>query len=227
MKYKLAIFDMDGTILNTIDDLADASNYINRKHGYPEHTVEEFKFFVGNGIPKMIERATPANISAEERKQVLDEYIEYYSKHSADKTAPYPGIVDCIHTLRQAGVKIAVNTNKVEAAAVDLCNIYFPNCFDIISGSRPGVSPKPAPDGIYEILERAGISKEDACHGGKDGTATACFIGDSDVDYNTGLNSGLDFIGVDWGFRGKQFLLDQGAKTVVMNPAELAEHLLK
>lgn len=216
MRYSLVIFDMDGTILNTIDDLTDASNFINQKYGFPQHTVEQFKFFVGNGIPKMIERSLPENVDENTYKKILSEYIEYYGKHCAIKTAPYKGVVDCIKQLRAAGIKIAVNTNKVESAAVDLCNQYFPGCFDIISGSRPGVPPKPAPDGIYEIIEKAG-SKE----------ITACYIGDSDVDLQTGLNSGLDFIGVDWGFRGREFLIEHGAATVVMNTKELLAILLK
>lgn len=214
MKYSLVIFDMDGTILNTIDDLTDASNFINKKYGFPTHTVEEFKFFVGNGIPKMIQRSLPADIPEDEYKKILEEYILYYSKNCAVKTAPYKGVVECIKELRNAGIKIAVNTNKVESAAVDLCNTYFPECFDIISGSRPGVPPKPAPDGIFEILEKAG-------------TKNACYIGDSDVDLQTGINSGLDFIGVDWGFRGRDFLIEHGAKTVVMDTKELLDLLIK
>ena len=221
MHYSLVIFDMDGTILNTIDDLTDASNYINQKYNFPQHTVEQFKFFVGNGIPKMIQRSLPADVAPELYEKILAEYIEYYGKHCAVKTAPYAGVVECIKKLRAAGIKIAVNTNKVESAAVELCNTYFPGCFDIISGSRPGVPPKPAPDGIFEILERAGISLETARHGAPDNTATACYIGDSDVDLQTGINSGLDFIGVDWGFRGRDFLLAHGAQKVVMDAEEL------
>lgn len=219
--YSLAIFDMDGTILNTIDDLTDASNFINIKYGFPTHTVEQFKFFVGNGIPKMIQRSLPADVAPELYEKILAEYIEYYGKHCAIKTAPYEGVVECIKKLRAAGIKIAVNTNKVESAAVELCNTYFPDCFDIISGSRPGVPPKPAPDGIFEILSRADISLETARHGGPDNTATACYIGDSDVDLQTGINSGLDFIGVNWGFRGRDFLLAHGAQKVVMDAKEL------
>ena len=220
--YKLAIFDMDGTILNTIDDLADSSNEICRRYGYPEHTVEEIKYMVGNGIPKLMRRALPADISEEQFQKVLAEYIEYYEEHCAIKTAPYKGIVECIKSLRAAGVKVAVNTNKVQAAAEDLCKVYFPDLFDCISGSRPGIPPKPDPTGLYEILKELSLSKEEACLPG-----VACFIGDSDVDLKTGLDSGLDFIGVDWGFRGRNFLLEHGAKVVVMNTEELLEKLIK
>ena len=219
--YKLAIFDMDGTILNTIDDLADCVNVLCCKYGFPEHTVEEVKYMVGNGIPKLMRRALPADIDEDLFQKLLAEYIEYYGTHCAIKTAPYAGIVDCIKELRKAGVKVAVNTNKVQPAAEELCAQYFPDAFDCISGSRPGIPPKPDPTGLYEILKELGLSKKEACQPG-----VACFIGDSDVDLKTGLDSGLDFIGVDWGFRGKAFLLEHGAKTVVMTPAELAEKIL-
>ena len=225
MKYSLVIFDMDGTILNTIDDLTDASNYVNAKYGYPTHTVEQFKFFVGNGIPKAVERSLPSEVSKAEFEKVLKEYITYYETHCAIKTAPYKGIVDCIKSLRTAGVKIAVNTNKVESAARELCNKYFPELFDIISGSRPGVPPKPAPDGIYEILERAGMTLEQACDKNSK-LGRACYIGDSDVDLQTGLNSGLDFIGVDWGFRGRKFLAEHGAPLIADNVDQLLKFLL-
>ena len=215
MKYKLAIFDMDGTILNTLDDLSDSCNVICKKYGYPEHTIQEIKFFVGNGIPKLIERALPKDVSSEVYKKVLQEYIEYYESHCAIKTKPYDGVIELIKGLKAQGVKIAVNTNKVESAAIDLCNDYFPKLFDIISGSRPGMPPKPAPDGIYEILERAGMTKKEASEGG------AVFIGDSDVDMQTGKNAGLDIIGVDWGFRGEEFLRKHGAEVIAKVPQDI------
>lgn len=220
MKYSLAIFDMDGTILNTLDDMTDSCNVILKKHGMPLHTVEEIRFMVGNGIPKLIERAIPDGKNNPEFDAVLNEFLEYYEEHCAIKTAPYAGIPECIKTLREAGIKIAVNTNKIEPAAIALCDDYFPGLFDIISGSREGMPPKPAPDGIYEILKRAGMD-------GKSENQKAVFIGDSDVDMQTGMNAGLDVIGVDWGFRGKDFLREHGAEVVVMNAAELADYIIK
>lgn len=217
MKYRLAVFDMDGTILNTIEDIADSANFFCKKYGFPEHTYEEYKFFVGNGLPKMLSRALPEGIEGSEFQKILKEFLDYYPSHSAIKTRAYDGIVECIKELKKNNIITAVNTNKIENAAIDLCNKYFPDCFDIISGARDGVPPKPAPDGIFEILSKAGITDRN----------TACYIGDSDVDLQTGLNSSLDFIGVDWGFRGKSFLLEHGAKTVVMNPEELKKILLR
>ena len=220
MKYSLAIFDMDGTILNTLDDMTDSLNEILTKYNLPLHTVDEVRFMVGNGIPKLIERAIPDGRSNSQYEKILADFIAYYEEHCAIKTAPYDGVVDCIKTLRAAGIKIAVNTNKVEPAAIALCDDYFPGLFDIISGSRPGMPPKPAPDGIYEILSRAGMD-------GKSDGQRAVFIGDSDVDMQTGMNAGLDVIGVDWGFRGRKFLEEHGAKVIMMKAAELAEHLTR
>ncbi len=219
-KYALAIFDMDGTILNTIDDLADSLNVILERYSMPLHTVDQVRFMVGNGIPKLIERAIPNGRDNSKFDEILKEYIAYYEEHSAIKTRPYDGIVETVKALRKSGVKIAVNTNKVEAAALDLVAKYFPDCFDIVSGSRPGLPPKPAPDGVYEILKRAGID-------GKSEGQKAVFIGDSDVDLQTGINAGLDVIGVDWGFRGKAFLLEHGATedNIVMKADELVEKI--
>lgn len=224
MKYELIIFDMDGTILNTIEDLTDCANHFCAQYGFKTHTYDEFKFFVGNGIPKMIQRALPKDIAPELYEKILSDYLEYYPKHSAEKTRAYDGIIECIKNLKKAGLTIAVNTNKIESAAIDLCNDYFPNLFDIISGSRKGVPPKPAPDGIFEILEKFGINRKEYINSGK--KIPACYIGDSDVDLQTGINSGLDFIGVDWGFRGKDFLFQHGAQKVLETAQELSEYIL-
>ena len=220
MKYSLAIFDMDGTILNTLDDMTDSLNVILEKCKLPLHTLDEVRFMVGNGIPKLIERAIEGGRDNPKFDKILADFIAYYEKHCAIKTAPYAGIPECIKTLRAAGIKIAVNTNKVEPAAIALCDDYFPGLFDIIYGSRPDMPPKPAPDGIYEILNRAGMD-------GKSDGQKAVFIGDSDVDMQTGMNAGLDVIGVDWGFRGKDFLREHGAKVIMMKAEELAEYLTK
>ncbi len=219
MKYSLAIFDMDGTILNTLDDMTDSLNEILQRYKLPLHTVEEVRFMVGNGIPKLIERALADGKANPDYEKILADFIAYYEKHCAIKTAPYAGVVDCIKALREKGIKIAVNTNKVEPAAIALCNDYFPGLFDIISGSRPGMPPKPAPDGIYEILQRAGMD-------GKSDGQKAVFIGDSDVDMQTGTNAGLDVIGVDWGFRGRDFLREHGAEVIMMSASELAEYII-
>lgn len=220
MSYSLAIFDMDGTILNTLDDMTDSLNHILTLHKLQNHSLEDVKYMVGNGIPRLIERAIPSGKKDPEYDDILSQFIEYYEGHSAIKTAPYEGIVECIKKIHQKGITVAVNTNKVEPAAIVLCNDYFPNLFDIISGSKKGMPPKPAPNGIYEILKRA---KMNLCDVQKNHAAV--FIGDSDVDLQTGMNAGLDVIGVDWGFRGKKFLEEHGASIIVNNANELFERI--
>lgn len=214
MKYKLAIFDLDGTILNTLDDLADSCNVILRKYGFPEHTNEEIKYMVGNGIPKLIERALPPQTDKKIFEKVLADYISYYDGHCAIKTAPYPGIVDAVKLMKSWGMRVAVNTNKVQAAAETLCKQYFPGLFDIVAGGAFDIPPKPAPDGVNKILTNEKLSPKDAV-----------YIGDSDVDVQTGKNCGLAEIGVDWGFRGGEFLKAHGASTIVYNCQELISAL--
>lgn len=211
MKYKLAVFDLDGTILNTLDDLADSLNFILNQYNMPKHTTEEVKYFVGNGIPKLIERAVPDGKNNPLYEEVLDEYIKYYREHSLIKTKEYDGMSDFLKALKAAGMKIAVVTNKEEKAAKLLCNKFFPDLFDFVWGGKPGVPHKPdrvGVDWIFSCLED--ISRSEAV-----------FIGDSDVDINTGKNSGIDAIGVSWGFRGRKFLLEHGAEKVADSVDEL------
>lgn len=217
---EVAIFDLDGTILNTIDDLGDSCNVILKKHGFPLHTISEYKYFVGNGIPKLIERALPENAAEDIRKEVLDEFIQYYQNHSSIKTAPYEGISELLQKLKAAGIKLAVNTNKVQKASEDLCQKYFPGIFDVVAGNQSEIPVKPAPDGVFKILDLLKISKDQAQKGG------GVFIGDSDVDIATGKNCGIKVIGVDWGFRGEEFLKAHGAGLVVKTAPELLDALL-
>ena len=202
-KYQLAVFDMDGTILNTIDDLTDATNHALKACGYPVHTVDEVRFYVGNGIAKLIERATPAGTSDEMRKKVRSEFMDYYSVHSADKTGPYPGIEELLKALRAAGVKTAVVSNKPDVAVRDLVVRYFDGLFDAAVGDMEGQRTKPAPDMCNKVFEKLGI-----------GPGESVYIGDSDTDMQTARNSGTDEILVSWGFRGRGFLEEHGAKCI-------------
>lgn len=219
MNYELVVFDLDGTILNTIEDLADSCNYILNQHKFPNHTVDEVKLMVGNGIPKLIERACPANVSKEEYQTVLQEYRTYYANHCDIKTGHYAGMVDCVKKLKAAGIKVAVNTNKDEGASVELCKKYFEGLFDYVAGNNSGVPVKPAPDGVVRIANQL--------FGKNISEIRGCFVGDSDVDVATGKNCGFDVIGVDWGFRGEKFLREHGAETVVKTAEELLDKLLK
>lgn len=221
MKYSLAIFDLDGTILETLEDLADGINHVLKKYNFPVHDYEKVKYMVGNGIAKLVERAVPDGLNNPEYKAVYEDFVEYYRLHCTEKTGPYEGMVDCLKTLKAAGVKLAVNTNKDETAAVKLMEDYFPGIFDTVCGGKTGVPVKPAPDGVHEIWKRLGFSEEQA-----KGAGGAVFIGDSDVDIATGLNAGIPAVGCEWGFRGREFLLEHGAKVTVSKPEDLVEMIL-
>lgn len=212
MKYKAVIFDMDGTILNTLEDLKNATNYSLRQFGMPERSLEEVRMFVGNGIRKLVERAVPPGTSEEKIAQVLDVFLEYYEIHSADNTSPYPGILELVEKLKKLGIKTAVSTNKADVPAQELGREYFNGIFDLIVGQQDGLKVKPAPDSVNKILSILDIQKKDAI-----------YIGDSDVDVQTAKNSGLDFIGVSWGFRGREFLEKNGAKNIVDNANEILD----
>lgn len=210
MKYELAVFDMDGTILNTLDDLTDATNHALRTFGYPEHSIEEVRFFVGNGLAKLIERATPAGTSEEDRTKVRAEFMTYYKVHSADKTGPYPGINDLLKKLRAAGVKTAVVSNKPDVAVRELVKTYYDGLFDAAVGDMEGQAVKPAPDMCLKVFKELGMGPENAV-----------YIGDSDTDIQTARNAGLDEILVSWGFRGREFLTEHGAKNICDTPDEV------
>lgn len=215
MKYKLVIFDMDGTILNTLNDLANSCNAVLKQFGFPCHSLEEIKYFVGNGIPKLIERAIPDGLNNPKYEEVLNSFIKYYGRNSSNETKPYDKVTELIKMLRNNKVTVCVNTNKLEEAAVDLNEKYFPGLIDFTSGGRFNRNPKPCADGVKEIMSKVpGITLKETV-----------FIGDSDVDIQTGKNAGCDAIGVSWGFRGKEFLLAHGAEKVADSVEELIEML--
>jgi phosphoglycolate phosphatase len=208
--YKLLIFDMDGTILNTLEDLADATNYALSKNNLPGRSIEEIRFFVGNGIGKLIERAVPEGSDKALTDKVFDTFMPYYSEHCADKTRAYDGICEVISKLRKQGYLTAVVSNKADPAVQTLCRDYFPDMFDYAVGEKKGARRKPEPDSVYDVLEKLGVEKSEAV-----------YIGDSDVDVQTARNSGLDVIGVSWGFRGRKLLESYGADRIIDRPEEL------
>lgn len=205
-----AVFDMDGTILNTLEDLMDSTNFALKNNGLKERSLEEIRFFVGNGIQKLIERAVPQGTSKEVFEKVFADFKSHYKIHCADKTSYYDGIPSVIQTLRKMGVKTAVVSNKADFAVQELVEVYFKGLFDFALGERAGVSKKPSPDMVNVALSVLGVEKE-----------SAFYIGDSDVDFETAKNSSLDFIGVSWGFRGRKFLENLGAKNIIDSPEEL------
>ncbi|MBO5487277.1 MAG: HAD-IIIA family hydrolase [Eubacterium sp.] len=218
MKYKAVVFDLDGTLLNTLEDLKDAVNAALRSHQMPERSLEEIRNFVGNGIAKLIERSVPENTGKEEQEEILAAFRQHYGVHCQDKTLPYKGILELLSTLGEKGYRIAVVSNKAHFAVKELIPHYFHNLIPVAMGENEaaGIAKKPAPAMVWKALEELGCSREEAV-----------YVGDSDVDYETAKNSGLDFIGVSWGFRGRAFLEKLGAENIVDAPGEIYEKLEK
>ena len=197
---KLVIFDLDGTLLNTIADLAHSTNYALNKLGYPTHEIEKYNFMVGNGINKLFERALPEGEKTEENVlRIRKEFVPYYDQHNADKSRPYPGIPEMLDALKARGWKLGVVSNKADEPVKALIAHYFPGVFDSVVGERENVRKKPAPDSVFETVGSLG------CDIGQ-----AVYIGDSDVDGQTAVNAGCDCILVSWGFRGRETLLPFG-----------------
>ena len=217
MTYRLAIFDLDGTVLDTLDDLADAANAALVLGGYPTRTKEEICAFVGDGIKKLIERALPDRSGDGEIARVLKLFVDYYGVHCAEKTRPYEGIREMLADLRAKGVKTAVLSNKANFATQALAKTYFDGLFDAVAGEREseGIPKKPAPDGVWLLLRACGVAANEAV-----------YIGDSEVDVLTAKNAGLDAVLVSWGFRTREVLLESGAKVIVDTPEELEALLL-
>lgn len=211
MKYRLMIFDLDGTLLNTLEDLADSVNYVLWKHGFPERTTEEVRSFVGDGIHKLIERSVPEGTAPFMVEECFKDFTPYYKVHCADKTKPYEGITALLQRLRASGVKTAVVSNKADYAAKELCARYFPDMFDEVVGERVGIHRKPAPDSVNEVIRLLGATKEETV-----------YVGDSDVDVQTAENAGIDGVFVAWGFKGEAFLKEAGANVIVTRPEEIA-----
>ena len=215
MKYKLAIFDLDGTILDTLEDLTDGTNFVLSACGYPVRTIEEVRRFVGNGIRKLIERALPSGTPEAEIDRVHGIFAPYYKEHCAVRTRAYDGIPELLLALREQGMLTAVLSNKADFAVQPLVQQYFPHLFDLARGEIAGVPRKPAPDAVFQILAQLGMEKEHAV-----------YIGDSNVDAETARNAGLACICVDWGFRDREQLLAAGAGQIVSSPEELLHALL-
>ncbi len=212
---KAVIFDLDGTLLNTIDDLGDSVNYVLKKHNYPTFSIEEYKYKVGNGMRKLIERSLPENkLNDETIEQVLAEFMAYYSEHKMDKTAPYDNIEQLLKTLKQKGVKTAVVTNKAHISAKPLMDEVFPDLFDAVIGQKEGVPTKPDPTSVFAVMKELGVSADECL-----------YLGDSGVDMQTAKNAGIFGIGVLWGFRKADELIENGAKKLIGKPQELLELL--
>ena len=209
---KLVIFDLDGTLLNTIDDLGQAANHALLKNDFPTHSIASYPFFVGNGVRKLMERVLPENSrSAQMVETLLADFKTYYNAHLADYTTPYPGIVELLEDLRDRGVKLAVASNKYHEAVQRLIAQAFPNIpFAAIEGQKEGVKVKPDPSVVFSVLAQAHVEKADTL-----------YVGDSGVDMETARRACVDSVGVSWGFRPVKELNEYHANAIVSSPAEI------
>ena len=212
--YKAVVFDLDGTLLDTLDDLADSANYALQKHGLPQRTRAEICSFVGNGIVDLIGRCTGKDNP--KREAVLADFRTYYKIHSKDKTKPYADILPLLKKLKNSGIKTAVLSNKADFAVQPLVEEYFQGLIDISQGENEaeGVMRKPDPNGLLQIFKRLGCEKDEAV-----------YIGDSDVDIQTAKNAGIACISVAWGFRDEAFLRENGAQTLVYSPLQIIDEI--
>ena len=203
MAYQTILFDLDGTLLDTLEDLADAVNHILERHRCPQRTLDEVRLFVGNGLGMLRRRSLPAQYSQTVSDLLAEELRTYYTAHSRIKTAPYAGVRELLETLHAAGAKVAVVSNKADEAVGELCSFYFPGLVDAAVGETAGRRPKPAPDAVELALERLHVDKTDAV-----------YVGDSQVDLDTAKAAGLPCIAVTWGFRSREDLVKAGAETL-------------
>ena len=211
---KLAIFDLDGTLLNTIEDLGYAANHALQAHGYPTHCCASYPFFVGNGVRRLIERVLPEDARTEATiDRLLITFKEYYNDHNTDYTKPYEGIPELLSLLSSRGVAIAVASNKYQAATEKLISHFFPTLsFIAVEGQKEGVPVKPDPSIVFEILAKAKTPKADTI-----------YIGDSGVDMETARRACVDSVGVTWGFRPEKELVENHADTIVNSPGDIAK----
>ncbi len=216
MAYKAAIFDLDGTLLNTLDDLHGSVNHTLEEYGFAPRGRQEIRSFLGNGMQRLIHLSLPdEGIDPQLEAQVLADFKKYYAHHSAERTAPYPQITQLLEVLSGEGVLRGVVSNKGDFAVQDLIAEYFPGLFNIAVGEMEGIRRKPAPDTVLKVMDRLGVSAEESV-----------YIGDSEVDIQTAANVGCDCVAVSWGFRDRDQLVADGAKVIADNTEELAEAIL-
>ena len=209
---KLVVFDLDGTLINSLEDLADSANWMLLQHGYPTHPVDAYRYFVGDGMRKLIERILPLEERNDMRiEQCKAEFVAYYTIHMEDKTVVYPGMIELLKELKDRGLKIAVATNKVHIAVTPLMEKYFPGIrFDSMIGQREGIPVKPHPQIMYDILKETGCQPSETLH-----------VGDTATDMQLAHNAGVTPVGVLWGYRPLEELQEAGAKFIIEKPEEL------
>lgn len=210
MAIRAVIWDLDGTLLNTLDDLAGSTNAALAQNGMPLRTTDEVRRFVGNGVAKLIERAVPEGCTPEEMKHVLDDFVAHYALHSRDTTKPYDGVMDMLDALAARGVRMGIVSNKIDFAVRELSRAYFGDRMQVAVGDDPSRRKKPAPDSVLEAMRRLGVSPGETV-----------YVGDSDVDVMTARNAGVLGCAVSWGFRSEESLREAGAQHIAATPEEL------
>ena len=208
------VFDMDGTVLNTIDDLTVSMNYVLDKFNLPGHTMEEYRMFFGNGIEFALRKSVPEDTPSDVIKEMISVFKEHYDIHCLDNTKPYDGILSLMNELKQQGYKMAIVSNKIDSAVKELNEKFFSGVVDVAIGEKPGIKRKPAPDTVLEALKEL-----------KSNINEAVYVGDSEVDFATAQNSGLPCISVLWGFRDRKYLEDIGADTFAEKPEDIIKLL--
>ena len=214
--YQTVIFDLDGTLLNTLEDLADAGNWVCRRNGWPEHTLEEYRTMVGHGLSDLVRKFSPEGCrSPLLMMNTLAQFSEYYGQHNMDKTRPYAGMTELTAELGRRGVNMAVYSNKADDFSRQIVEHYFPGVFTLVRGKVRGVPVKPDPTGVRQVLTELGADP-----------AGTLFVGDSSVDIGTAHNAGLAACGVTWGFRSRESLTDAGADFLADTPEQLSAVIL-
>ena len=211
---KAVIFDLDGTLLDTLCDLADSVNWALEKYGQPKRTLEEVRSFVGNGLRNLMTQAVPGGEKNPVFESLFEEFREYYKSHCNIKTAPYEGILELMDELKNRGIKMGIVSNKIDSGVKELNEIHFAKYVEVAIGERAGIGRKPAPDSVNEALRILDVDKKDSV-----------YVGDSDVDIQTAKNAGMDCVSVSWGFRDEVFLMENGATMLIHQPMELLEYL--
>ena len=208
---KAVIFDLDGTLLNTLGDLASSVNFALRECGYPERTVEEVRSFIGNGVIMLMRRSVPKGTNEADEKACFEKFRAYYLEHMEDTTAPYDGVNELIEKLSARGIKTAVVSNKLDAGVKGLCEKYFPG-LTCAFGVNNESERKPAPANVFKALSKLKVEKSEAL-----------YVGDSEVDVQTAQNAGLEMVGVTWGYRSRETLVSSGANHIVEKPEKLLD----
>ncbi len=214
MNKSAVIFDLDGTLLDTLDDLANAVSYILKKYDFPERKRADIRRFLGNGARDLMRRSVPANIDGEDFEKILADYMEYYNAHSKIETKPYPGVLELLSELKKNGIKTAVVSNKPDMTVKGLCKEYFGDRLDFALGDRPDIKKKPSADPILLAMKELGCER-------------ALYVGDSEVDILAAKNASLPCISLTWGFRDKELLEEYGATVFAGNSDELKDQIFK